>query len=340
MRLPGMAAMATAIAFASACAHPQPANAPTQSAAASPGANATGAAGPSAARPAPPEPTLVVEPGGALGLDPTEGEILVRTEVLRGHPVGARVGPLFAFWPGWGATLRAISPDPVAELDWIDIVGPTDANGERMLGFVRANAADLSADAAIDGRLVALQARSAEPAESHVDPGLTAAAAQLDGVLRVVFRPQPGYVAAAAAVRGPVLSHRLARARIEPPAGGPLEAVRANVPHPHLGLPLVPDAIERLHARVNALPNGDADADATGDCDDPGEAVKAAAALRDAIARENSPLVRMLTHGVLDAIAVTAEGPAVKVQVHATRDQLETVVTLLTAMAPRAATGR
>ena len=42
----------------------------------------------------------------------------------------------------------------------------------------------------------------------------------------------------------------------------------------------------------------------------------------------------MLTHGLLDGLAVTSEGSVVKIHLHATRDQLETVLSLATAMAP------
>ena len=44
----------------------------------------------------------------------------------------------------------------------------------------------------------------------------------------------------------------------------------------------------------------------------------------------------MLTHGLLDAIAVTAEGPTVRIHLRATRNQLEAVLSLVTAMVPEA----
>jgi hypothetical protein len=197
-----------------------------------------------------------------------------------------------------------------------------------------ARAADGASDAAIDGRLVALQARSAEPAESHVDGQLPAAAARLDGVLRVVFRPQRRFVAAAAIARGPALSHVLARAHLLPPPAEPLEAIRFDVPHPQELLRLLPGTIRRMRGHVLAFGNGDAEGTADGDCDDAQAASSAATALRETIARQNMPLVRMLTHGLLDGLAVSSEGSTVKIRLHATRDQLETVLSLATAMAP------
>jgi hypothetical protein len=277
-----------------------------------------------------PEATVDLDPEGALGLGPGDGEILVRTSVLRGHPVGAHIGPVLRLWPGWGSTLHAISRNPVADLDWIDVVGPSDLSRERMLVRV----SDSATDAAIDGRLVALQARSAEPAASHVEGRIVAAAARLDGVLRVVFRPQAHFVAATAAQSGPALSHLLARTRVRAPATEPLEAVRIDRFRPHDAVRLIPEGIRRMRVRVLALANGDADASADGDCDGAADAANAATALRDTIARQNFSLVRMLTHGLLDAIAVTSEGSVVKLHLHASRDQLDAVLALVTAMAP------
>jgi hypothetical protein len=277
-------------------------------------------------------PTIDVDAESALGLEPGDGEVVVQTSALRAHPVGAHVGPIFQTWPGWGGTLHALSRDPVADFDWIDIVGPPDAARQRMLAHVGGGAGE----AALEGRLVALQARSAEPAESHVAGRMPAAAARLDGLLRIVFRPQPGFVAATTAARGPALSSLLVRARVKAPVMDPLEAVRADVAHPHDVVRLLPESIRHIQARVFVLADGDAEGTADGDCDDPGQATVAASSLRDAIARQNFSLVRMLTHGLLDAIVVTADGPVVKIRLHATRDQLEAVLSLVSAMVPAA----
>lgn len=276
------------------------------------------------------EPPVDLEPGAALERGPGDGEIFVHTSVLRGHPVGVHVGPLFALWPGWRSTLHTIARDPVRDLDWIDLVGPSDPAEQRLL----VRMAEGSADAAFDGRLVALQARSAEPATSHVEGNLPAAAARLDGVLRVVFRPQPRLAAAAPTARSQALSRLLARARIQTAESDPLEAVRADVPHPHDAVRLLPGSLRRIRVRVRALAGGDAEGSADGDCASAEEASQAAAALRETLARQNSPLVRMLTRGLLDAIAVTSEGSVVRIHLHATRDQLEALMALVAAFAP------
>jgi hypothetical protein len=321
-RLRTRLAWLTAAAVA-ACAPARSANVPP-----TPAPSST--AGAPAASAATPEPPLDLEAGEALGRQPEEGEILVRTTVLRGHPIGVHVGFLFGMWQGWRSTFRALARDPVADFDWVDVVGPSDPAKGRMLARV----AEGAPDAALDGRMVALQARSAEPAASHVDGRVPAAAARLDGVLRVVFRPEPHFVAATAVANGPALSRLLARARVRLPESAPLEAVRLDVPHPHDAVRLLPASIRRIRARILALANGDAEGTGEGDCESADEAARTAAALRDTVARLNSPMVRMLTHGLLDGIAIASDGPLVKIHVHATRDQLETVLSVMAAITP------
>jgi hypothetical protein len=89
-----------------------------------------------------------------------------------------------------------------------------------------------------------------------------------------------------------------------------------------------------MKATVSALPTGDADASAEGDCVTPEGAARAASMLRETIARNNNPIVQMMTHGLLDAIAVDVQGSTLKLHLHARRDQLEAVVGLALAMVP------
>jgi hypothetical protein len=229
-------------------------------------------------------------------------------------------------WRGWRDTLRAIARDPLTDLDWIDVVAPSDMARGRMLAL-----ASQTGDAAIDGRLVALQARSAEPAATHVEGTPLAAAARLDGVLRVVFRPEPRVVAAAAAARGLSVSHGLLHAHVHAPALRPHEALRADLPHPHDSLPALPAPILRLKANVLMLPNGDAEATADGECANAGEAQRAASSVREMIARQNNPIVQMLTRGILDGLSVSVHADTVNMHIHASRDQLEALLALASA---------
>jgi hypothetical protein len=256
--------------------------------------------------------------------------VLLRTDVFRRHPVGVRLGPVVAMWPGWGATLKAIARDPVADLDWIDVVGPADAAHERLL----AGAVD---DATVDARLVALQAMSTEPGSLHVEGGVPAASAPLDGALRVVFRPQAHIVAAAPAAIGLALSRSLRDVRVRAPAAEAEEALRADLSHPHDAVARVPSQIQQLRVRVLALPNGGADAKAEGDCAGAQAAEQAAAEMRSMVTETNGLVVRMLTRGLLDGIDISAQGAKVRIHLPATRDQLEALLALVLVSVPQAA---
>ncbi len=276
----------------------------------------------------PPPPPADLEAGAALDRGLGEGEVFVRTDVLRSHPVGARCGSILASWPGWRGTLKAIAREPLTDLDWIEVVGPPDVARGRMLAL-----ASQAGDAAIDGRLIALQARSAEPVAAHVEANLPAAAARLDGVLRVVFRPARRIVAASAEARGPALSRALVSAHVHAPALRPRETMRVDLPHPHDTLRALPAAILRLRGRVLLLPDGGADATAEGECASAEDAGRVASSLREMIARQNNPVVRVLTQGLLDAIAISANGATVAIHIPANRGQLESLLALVTATA-------
>ncbi len=306
-------------ATATACGAARPADAPVATSTTAGPATAPVALG----------PPVDLEAGKALGIEPKEGEVVVRTDVLRAHPVGAHAGLVFGMWRGWRDTLRAIARDPMTDLDWIDVVAPENAADGRMLA-----ASSDAGDPAIVGRLVALQARSAEPAVSHVEGGVPAAAARLDGVLRIVFRPEAHVVAVAPVTRGPTLSRVLVRAHVHAPPLWPREALRADVPRPHDKMGAIPEAIARLRGRVLVSANGDADTTAEGECVSAQDAVHAASSLRDWIARQNNPIVRVLTRGLLDAVTISADRSIVRIHVPASRDQLEALLALLAAGAP------
>jgi hypothetical protein len=304
-------------ACATACAAARPPGSPV--------ATSIGAGAPAPTRTAPPPP-LDLEASVAVGVEPGESQVFLRTDLLRDHPVGAHAGPVLALWPGWRDTLKAFARDPLLDLDWIEVVGPADRARGRML----AGASEAGAPA-IDGRLIALQARSAEPAASHVERSMPAAVARLDGVLRVIFRSERRVVAATAATNGQALSHLLERARVHAPALRPREVLRADLVHPHDTLHAIPASITRLRGGIVATPAGDADATAEGECAGIDDAKRAASFLRETIERQNSPLVRLLTLGLLDTIAVSANGAVVSIHAPANRGQLEALLTLVNA---------
>jgi hypothetical protein len=260
-----------------------------------------------------------------------DGEVFVRLDVVRGNPVGSRMGVVLGLWPGWHGTLEAIAADPLTDLDWVDVRGSGKAT-EHLIAVlsIPANGRD---DADLDARLLALQARSAEPGASHVDGSMSAAAARLDGVLRVVFHPRAHVVAAAPVGLGPALSRELAEHVVLAPRTEPGEAVYADVVHPRGAMPWLPEEVERLRVRVLARPDGGAEASAQGDCGSADAADHAAAAVRALIARLNGPMVRMLTSDLLGGIVITTAASRVDAFIPASREQLEAILALVSARA-------
>jgi hypothetical protein len=51
--------------------------------------------------------------------------------------------------------------------------------------------------------------------------------------------------------------------------------------------------------------------------------------LKGLVARHNDMWISLATHGLLDHVDVTSEGPMVKVHLTATRDQIATIVNLV-----------
>lgn len=267
-----------------------------------------GGAGPGAASPtasAQPQP-VPVEPSALLGRSAGDGEVLLRLSVARAHPLGGRLEPFILAWPGWGKTIRRISPHPVTELEWIDVVGPRDSDKERLSTRTAVE------DAVIDTRL----------------------AQGGDGTLRVVVRSQPHFVTAAPPASAPALLAQLQKSRVLDPSAEPDEGLRADVPDPHALSHYVPQEVRRALVHVYSRPGGAAEARAELTCDDPGAAQRAAASLRSTVDGLNGLLVRMLTRDLLGGLSIDVSGPMVSLRLPASREQLEALATLASGMLP------
>jgi hypothetical protein len=177
---------------------------------------------------------------GLLARTPAEGEVLVQMSVVRAHPLAPRLEPFVRAWPGWSTTLGSITQHPVADLEWIDVVGPKDATMERLASRTRAS----FGDDVVDARL---QSRS-------------------DGTLRVVLRPRPHLVVAVSSEAAASVEPVLRASPLVDPAVEPDEGLAVDFPHPHEMIPQIPDAARRLAVRVFARPGGAAEVRRRGRC--------------------------------------------------------------------------
>jgi len=262
-----------------------------------------GAATPaSAAQPVP----APLEPAALLGRSGDDAEVLLRLSVARGHPLGGHLEPFILAWPGWGKTIRRISPHPVTELDWIDVVGPHDPDKERL------STRTVVEDAVVDTRL----------------------AKGGDGTLRVVVRSQPHLVTASPPASAPALLAQLQKSRVLDPSAEQDEGLRADVPDPHALSHYVPQEARRALIHVYSRPGGAAEARVELTCDDAAAAQRAASSLRSTVDGLNGIVVRLLTHDLLGGLSIDVSGPIVRLRLPASQEQLLALATLASGMLP------
>jgi hypothetical protein len=251
-------------------------------------------------------PPADVAPASLLARTTDDAEVLLRLSVARTHPLGPRLEPFVLAWPGWGATIRRVSEHPVAELEWIDVIGPRDAAKERMAARTSVD------DAALDARL----------------------ASNGDGSLRLVVRGQPHLIAAAPPDAGDALTAALGTTHVVDPPADADEGLRAELPHPHLFFKQVPEQARTATLQVYARPGGAAEAKLDLACDDGATALRVATEMREEADQVNGMVVRMLTRDLLGGLSVEVDASTVRLRLPASREQLEALATLAAGMLP------
>ncbi len=295
-------------------------------------------AGAEAEASAPPEPERFSagprDPETMVGLTRTvqtanrDVVLALNVAALRGHVVGARLGPLLE-WE-WQHFLHEpqLALDPLRDSDWSLLYGPSLIHTDKDVVLVGTHA-PLSA---IDAMLTSVSRRYHKG--GPFPTGVTEVKGWLghaDNAERVFLVPAPGLVAItppSGAREAAVTLHR------QSPRGlPPREAMRLVLhdPEKHLFLPgfRFPASIRVLDLSVTLRPDGGADLDAIGDSTD---AAQAAAEIEAYLRRQNgSIMVRLATKGLLTSASVVAEGDAIKLHVPARRDQLEALMQLAAA---------
>jgi hypothetical protein len=253
-------------------------------------------------------------------------KLVVNAEAIRGHPVGARVGSLLRAIPQWGEFMNGTDIDPVRDTDWLMILGSSLVNTARDSILIHYSAPDTVVDRAVD--IVSRKYDHGGRFDAGVR-GVKATLAHADRAERVILRPQPHLLA----VVPPNVAEKNARvlvsARIAQPNPG--EAMYLRVVDPHRHIAEIPESITELRMRI--VPRSDEGADVFLDCDTPDvdKAGEAADGIRRIVRRHNDALTSIVTHGLLDHVDVTTEGSVAKARLTATRDQIETVVELVSA---------
>ena len=251
-------------------------------------------------------------------------KLVVNAEVIRSHPVGARMGYLVRGIPQWEEFMSGTDIDPIRDTDWVMITGPSLVNTSRDTVLIHYSVPDAVVDRAIG--IVAKKYDRGGPFDAGVR-GVRASLVHADRAERVILRPQPHLLAVVPPSFAERNARALAGARLAEPAAG--DAVYLRLVDPHHPMPEIPESITEMRMRV--VPRVDAGADVFVECDtsDADAASQAAEGIRRMVRRHNDAITSLLTHGLFDHVGVTSDASTVKVHLTATRDQIETVVALV-----------
>jgi hypothetical protein len=261
---------------------------------------------------------------GSAQAGPQNVIVTINMAVIRTHPVGARIGPLFSALPQWDDFLAGTGVDPLRDTDWVSINGPSLIHSDRDVIIVHYSASDTVVDRALD--VVGRKAGNGGPFDAGV-PGMKAILGHADRADRVFMRPQPHVLAVVPTYYAATAAHMLAHASIPRRPKHPTEAMRLTLIHPHGPMPAIPESVTELRLWIvprNA--DGGADVYAEGDTASP-EACRAAVNVLKAVVQDqNSFGVKLLTHGLLDGVELRPDGKTVRLHLSASRDQIEIIL--------------
>jgi hypothetical protein len=275
----------------------------------------------------PRDPEGIVGAAGAVQADVVLVMLVVNAEVIRQHPVGARLGSLVRGIPQWDEFMTGTNLDPVRDADWVIVSGPSLINTSRDVMLIHYSAADSVIDQAIG--VVSRKYDRGGVFDAGV-PGVKAYLAHADRAERVLLRPQPHVLAVVPPSVAQKVAKQLVGSRV-PAHVRPGEAVYLRLVNPHHPAPEIPESLTELRMRV--VPRADLGADVfvDGDTKDAEAAKQAADELRRVVRRHDDAFTSMLTHGLLDQVEVSSEGTLVKVHTLVTLDQIETLASLVSA---------
>jgi len=249
-------------------------------------------------------------------------ELFINAEVIRGHPLGPRLGNLLRAIPQWDDFLNGTDIDPVRDTDWVLISGPSLVDTSRDSVLIHYSAPDAVVDRAVS--VVSRKYARGGAFDAGVR-GIKAVLAHADRAERVIFRPRPHWLAVVPPWAAARYAPALATGRLlEHPHAG--DAVYVRLADPHHPWPEVPETITVARLRVVASADAGADVFIEGDTKDADAASEAAEGLRRLVRRHNDLLTSMVTHGLLDHVEVTTEDRVVKAHLTASGDQIEAIL--------------
>ena len=275
---------------------------------------------------------------GALG-DVVYVDLLVNVDVIRTHPIGAKMGPLLAGIPQWNEFIHGSETqfDPIKHTNWIHIYGPSLIHTDRDAVHVHYAVSDAVVDRAID-----LMSQRSDGKGGPFDagvPGVRATMGYADQASRVILRARPNEVVIVPPSKAADFA-KVLKARPIKPNLRPNEAMRLRVVDPTRQIAIkqlkFPGALKEL--RLWIIPrNADSGADlyGEGDCTDEAGARDVADALKDTVKQTNAMRVgvppftmsiQSASKGLLDNVEITTDGDKVRLHLSANKEQLEALL--------------
>ena len=262
---------------------------------------------------------------GTIHADAVLVRVIVNAEVIRTNPVGAKMGYLLRGIPQWDEFMSGTDIDPVRDTDWVLISGPSLVNTSRDVILIHYSAPDAAIDKAID--VVSKKYDRGGRFDAGV-PGVRATLAHADRAERVLLRPQTRVLAVVPPNKAEEIARQLLSAKV-PLHEHPGEAVYIRVDNPNHPMPEIPPSITQLRLRVIPRPDQGADVFIEGDTKDAATALQAAEDLKGIVKRHNDWITSSVTHGLLDHVEVTTDQSVVHAHLTASREQIETLVSLV-----------
>ena len=272
----------------------------------------------------PRDPKDIVGAAGEIQADRVLVMVVVNAEVIRSNPVGRTMGFLLRGIPQWDSFMSGTSLDPVGQIDWLVISGPSLVNTSRDVVLIHYSAPDSVVDRAID--TVSRRYAHGGRVDAGV-PGVRATLALADRAERVLLRPQSGVLAVVPPLVSEKVARQLVRSKV-PAHVRPNEALYFRMVTPYRALPDLPKTIEEVRLRI--VPRSDQGVDVWADADTASsDAAEAANAVRQTIRLRNNVLISFATAGLLDRIQVTDDASGVHLHLIASRQDLERMLDLV-----------
>jgi hypothetical protein len=263
--------------------------------------------------------------------DNSAGDIALTIDFtqMRKHPDGARAGLVIGGDPRWRSVLPDAAGVPKIDIardfDWMKLSGPSliDTSNDDILAHL--NLTDAAVDTAVD---TLARTTHGNALNLHVT-GAKAWKVVLDRSDHTMIHASH-VVAAVPMSRGPDTARELVAHPPATPKTHADEVLRIRVAHPATRITAMPADVSEMRLWIDGHPSdGSADVYVEGDCPTNDAARADADAVRTFIQQKNTVMVRIVTAGLFNNVAVAPSGNQVRVRIHATRAQVKAVLALL-----------